>query len=133
VLRAARIFLFFVFAAVATCRVSAQSTETEAPVSYRINKLTVRFNGTANVNEQVVRANMAVREGTEVDDAMIDRDIRSLYRTGLFEFIEIKRETLDNHSINLVVEVKNLSQLSRILTRIENLPNVLEAHRMNPG
>jgi len=105
VLRAARIFLFFVFAAVATCRVSAQSTETEAPVSYRINKLTVRFNGTANVNEQVVRANMAVREGTEVDDAMIDRDIRSLYRTGLFEFIEIKRETLDNHSINLVVEV----------------------------
>jgi guanosine-3',5'-bis(diphosphate) 3'-pyrophosphohydrolase len=35
--------------------------------------------------------------------------------------------------INLVVEVKNLSQLSRILTRIENLPNVLEAHRTKPG
>ncbi|HEY9156130.1 MAG TPA: hypothetical protein VIM69_13425, partial [Opitutaceae bacterium] len=59
VLRAARIFLFFVFAAVAICRVSAQSADVEAPVSYRINKLTVRFNGTANVNEQVVRANMA--------------------------------------------------------------------------
>jgi GTP pyrophosphokinase len=35
--------------------------------------------------------------------------------------------------INLVVDVKNLSQLSRILTRIESLPNVLEAHRVNPG
>ena len=35
--------------------------------------------------------------------------------------------------INLVVEVKDLSQLSRILTRIESLPNVLEAHRNNPG
>jgi len=35
--------------------------------------------------------------------------------------------------LNLVVEVKNLSQLSRILTRIENLPNVLEAHRIKPG
>ena len=35
--------------------------------------------------------------------------------------------------INLVVEVKDLSQLSRILTRIENLPNVLEAHRPKPG
>jgi GTP pyrophosphokinase len=35
--------------------------------------------------------------------------------------------------INLVVEVKNLSQLSRILTRLENLPNVLEAHRTKPG
>jgi GTP pyrophosphokinase len=35
--------------------------------------------------------------------------------------------------INLVVEVKNLSQLSRVLTRLENLPNVLEAHRTKPG
>ncbi|NJC98912.1 MAG: (p)ppGpp synthetase [Anaerolineales bacterium] len=35
--------------------------------------------------------------------------------------------------LNLVVEVKNLDQLSRILTRIENLPNVLEAHRVKPG
>jgi len=35
--------------------------------------------------------------------------------------------------LDLVVEVKNLDQLSRILTRIENLPNVLEAHRVRPG
>ncbi len=35
--------------------------------------------------------------------------------------------------INLIIEVKDLSQLSRILTRIESLPNVLEAHRTNPG
>jgi GTP pyrophosphokinase len=35
--------------------------------------------------------------------------------------------------LNLTVEVKNLDQLSRILTRIENLPNVLEAHRIKPG
>ncbi|RJP53395.1 MAG: bifunctional (p)ppGpp synthetase/guanosine-3',5'-bis(diphosphate) 3'-pyrophosphohydrolase [Anaerolineaceae bacterium] len=35
--------------------------------------------------------------------------------------------------LHLVIEVKDLTQLSRILTRIENLPNVMEAHRMNPG
>jgi len=35
--------------------------------------------------------------------------------------------------LNLIVEVKNLDQLSRILTRIENLPNVLDAHRVRPG
>ena len=35
--------------------------------------------------------------------------------------------------INLVIEVKNLDQLSRILTRIESLPNVMEAHRIKPG
>ncbi|HAV76154.1 MAG TPA: (p)ppGpp synthetase [Anaerolineae bacterium] len=35
--------------------------------------------------------------------------------------------------LDLVVEVKNLDQLSRILTRIETLPNVMEAHRVRPG
>jgi GTP pyrophosphokinase len=35
--------------------------------------------------------------------------------------------------IRLVLEIKDLSQLSRILTRVENLPNVLEAHRVKPG
>jgi GTP pyrophosphokinase len=35
--------------------------------------------------------------------------------------------------LNLTIEVKNLDQLSRILTRIENLPNVIEAHRIRPG
>jgi len=33
-------------------------------------------------------------------------------------------------TIKLVVEVSDISQLSRLLTRIENLPNVMEAYRM---
>ncbi len=36
-------------------------------------------------------------------------------------------------SIHMVLEVSDINQLSRVLTRIENLPNVLEAHRTNPG
>ncbi len=36
-------------------------------------------------------------------------------------------------SIYLVVEIDDISQLSRVLTRIENLPNVMEAHRQRPG
>jgi GTP pyrophosphokinase len=35
--------------------------------------------------------------------------------------------------LRLVVEVRDLEQLSRVLTRIENVPNVLEAQRTNPG
>jgi guanosine-3',5'-bis(diphosphate) 3'-pyrophosphohydrolase len=35
--------------------------------------------------------------------------------------------------INLIIEVSNLKQLSRLLTRVENLPNVLEARRNKPG
>lgn len=36
-------------------------------------------------------------------------------------------------AINLVLEVGDIAQLSRVLTRIENLPNVTEAHRVKPG
>ena len=76
-----------------------------APPTYHVGKITVKFIGNAIVNEQVVRANMQVREGGELDEAMIDRDIRSLYKTGLFEFIEVKREVLPNQIVNLVVEI----------------------------
>ena len=35
--------------------------------------------------------------------------------------------------LKLVVEVRDIAQLSRVLTRIESLPNVLEAARTKPG
>jgi GTP pyrophosphokinase len=35
--------------------------------------------------------------------------------------------------LRLTIEVKDLTQLSRVLSRIENLPNVMEAHRVKPG
>ncbi len=71
----------------------------------RVGTLTVKFVGTANVNEQIVRANMQLHDGGPLDDTIFDRDIRNLYKTGLFELIEIKREQLDEHTYNLVVEV----------------------------
>ncbi len=83
----------------------APSLGTRQYQPYKVGTVTVRFVGTANVNEQIVRANMQVKPGGELDDTMIDRDIRSLYRTGLFEFIEVKREVLPNRVVNLVVEV----------------------------
>ncbi|MBI2517401.1 MAG: outer membrane protein assembly factor BamA [Opitutae bacterium] len=71
----------------------------------KIGTLNVKFIGVANVSEQVVRANMALREGTDLDESIIDRDIRTLYRTGLFEFIEVKRDNAPGNVVNLVVEV----------------------------
>lgn len=108
--RIARIFLlssWFAMAGTGTSWAQQASTNSQpsAPTGYKVGAVTVKFVGTANVNEQVVRANMQVREGSDLDDTMLDRDIRSLYRTGLFEFIEIKRETVDEKIFNLVVEV----------------------------
>jgi len=44
--------------------------------------------------------------------------------------VSVNRSLAD---LRLVVEVRGLEQLSRILTRIESLPNVLEAQRIKPG
>jgi outer membrane protein insertion porin family len=92
------------------CRLGAQAagSGTEAGAAapaYKVGAVTVKFVGTANVNEQVVRANIQVREGGDLDETMLDRDIRALYKTGLFEFIEIKREAVDARTFNLVFEV----------------------------
>jgi len=43
------------------------------------------------------------------------------------------RSTQSFATVNLLLEIGNINQLSRILSRIENLPNVLEAYREKPG
>jgi outer membrane protein insertion porin family len=83
---------------------SAPPQQPAAPVA-RVGTITIKFVGTANVNEQVVRANMQLREGGEFDDAMIDRDYRALYRTALFEYIQIKQEQVDANTFNFIIEV----------------------------
>lgn len=95
-------FTFLAFVAGGFAQLQQPGGEERAPT---IKAITVRFLGVANVSEQVVRANMALREGAERDQAVIDRDIRALYRTGLFEFIEVKEERLSPTEVNLVVEL----------------------------
>jgi outer membrane protein insertion porin family len=74
-------------------------------VGYKVGSITIKFVGTANVNEQLVRANMQLHEGGDLDDTILDRDIRNLYKTGLFEFVQTKWEPAGPRSYNLVVEV----------------------------
>lgn len=35
--------------------------------------------------------------------------------------------------VNLILEVRDIDQLTRVLNRLESLPNVMEAHRVRPG
>ena len=80
----------------------------------RVGKIAVRFNGPATVSEQVVRANMQLQEGSTLEDSLIDRDIRSLYRTGQFEFIEFKRGALVEGKVDLVVEITSKYRVSKV-------------------
>ena len=84
----------------------ASSPANQAPgAGYKVGTITVKFVGTANVDEQIVRVNMQLHEGGDLDDTVLDRDIRNLYKTGLFEFVQTKWEPAGPRSYNLVVEV----------------------------
>jgi outer membrane protein insertion porin family len=84
---------------------AADPAQPAAPV-FKVGTITVKFVGTANVNEQVVRANVQMHEGGDLDETMIDRDIKSLYRTNLFEYVQVKHEpVVGANTINLVIEV----------------------------
>ncbi|MBI9048372.1 MAG: bifunctional (p)ppGpp synthetase/guanosine-3',5'-bis(diphosphate) 3'-pyrophosphohydrolase [Anaerolineaceae bacterium] len=61
-------------------------------------------------------------------------DIYSVLFNENINLIDVNLKVTHNLAvINLVVEVCDITQLSRALSRIENLPNVQEAHRNRPG
>jgi len=61
-------------------------------------------------------------------------DIYNILNNEGINLIDFNVKTSHNMAaIRLVIEVGDISQLSRVLTRIENLPNVMEAHRLKPG
>jgi GTP pyrophosphokinase len=56
-----------------------------------------------------------------------------LYNEGINILTNNQKVAHNIATINMTLEVRDIAQLSMILTRIENLPNVLDAHRLKPG
>ncbi len=61
-------------------------------------------------------------------------DISNLLNDENINLKDIKLTVTHNLAyMSLIVEISDISQLSRVLTKIENLPNVMEANRFKPG
>ena len=84
--------------------------------------------------------------GTEEKTFPIPLQIKAYDRQGLMtdisaiissEPVRLIDLSLNNRQnlvvINLVLEISGISQLSRLLARLENLPNVIQAIRVRPG
>ena len=62
------------------------------------------------------------------------KDVSTLIADEKVNMPKVKVETSKNLAVfDLVLEVRDIIQLSRVLDRLENLPNVLEARRVKPG
>jgi guanosine-3',5'-bis(diphosphate) 3'-pyrophosphohydrolase len=61
-------------------------------------------------------------------------DISTILSNESISLVDLSANVVQNIAdIRLILEVSDISQLSRVLSRIENLPNVLEAFRSKPG
>lgn len=87
--------------------VSPMAAQVGTPAAPReIGAIEIEFIELENVSREVVRLNMQTRRGDPYDEGRIDSDIRSLYRTGLFEYIEVQRDFQPDGRVNLLVRVR---------------------------
>jgi GTP pyrophosphokinase len=62
------------------------------------------------------------------------KDVSTLIADEGVNMPNVRVETHRNLAIfDLILEVRDIVQLSRLLDRLENLPNVMEAQRVKPG
>ena len=106
------------FAALAlACAPAAPAQLGSAPESAEpptIRKLIINFTGLSNVNEEVARANMSLREGEPYNAIAIDRDIRTLYRTQLFEHIEVRLQPVGSDEVDLFFDIRPKFRIASI-------------------
>jgi guanosine-3',5'-bis(diphosphate) 3'-pyrophosphohydrolase len=62
------------------------------------------------------------------------KDVSTLIADEGINMPSVKVDTHRNLAVfDLILEVRDIGQLSRVLDRLENLPNVMEAQRIRPG
>src|SRR5690625_1210031 len=80
-----------------------------------VGELEIEFIDLQNVTQELVRANIQTSEGRAYDESLIDSDIRSLYRTGLFEYIEVKRDFKDDERVDLLFELRPKYRVEKVV------------------
>jgi len=78
---------------------AAQGTAPEGPPT--VGEVELAFEGPRSISNEAVLANIRVRPGQTYDQNAIDQSIRTLYETGLFDFIEARREPMEGEQVRV--------------------------------
>lgn len=89
-----------------------------------VEKIDIQFEGFKNVSEQNVMAHIQQRVGMPYEETQVDKSVRSLYQSGLFEFIEARRSTLPSGNYELTFVVVPKYRVTQVI--YEGLDNVDE-------
>lgn len=91
-------------------RLGAQEVEEPATVQ----EVRVRYDGFPSVSEALIRGNIQVQEDSIFEQSAVDRSIRSLYRTGFFDFIAADVDETGDNQVVVTFRVKPKYRVSDI-------------------
>ena len=82
-----------------------------------VEKVEILFKGARNVSDEAIMVHIQIREGMEYDQNLVDRSIRSLYRTGLFETVEAQAEEISETKVKIIFEIQSKYRVGQIFIR----------------
>jgi len=80
-----------------------------------VRDVDIVFEGVQNVSKQAVLAHVRMRPDMAYSQTLVDQSIRSLYQTGNFEFIEVRRRTLDDGQLAIAFVVVSKYRVANII------------------
>jgi len=85
------------------CGTSIVCPQALKPTSYNIVKeVLVEYEGVQTISPDAVLAHIKLKVDMEYDEVLVDKSIRSLYETGLYQFIQVKREAIPGGGSRLI-------------------------------
>jgi outer membrane protein insertion porin family len=98
-------------AAFSTTALYAQATTGGYP---KVHEIQLEFQGFQSVSDQYIFSNIQLRAGMNYNPALVDQSIRTLYGTGYFEFVEVRVDTEQDESVNVVFELISKYTIERV-------------------
>lgn len=106
---------FYTLSLVALTLQLPHSIAQEEPDPLTVVSVDIVFEGFKNISEQYVRGNIKIKAGDIYKQAIVDDSVNSLYRTGLFEFIEVNVEPLTSATVAITFNVKPKYRVDNVL------------------
>jgi outer membrane protein insertion porin family len=94
----------------------AENTEEAAPEPQpTVEDISIEIIGPLQINRDAILAHLSLRQGTPYSQAQVDQSIRSLYETGLYEYIEGNREKLPDGGVRFILTILPKYRVSAVI------------------
>lgn len=80
-----------------------------------ISEIKLNFSGPQKIDRDAVLAHVSLRVGMPYDQQMLDQSIRSLYETGLYDFVGSSRQTQPDGSVVLQLDLVPKFRVSAVI------------------